>query len=168
MAQLWKYITELSTTDESYEDSDQIVINQGGRSVQIPWSILKAGIENRLNSIDGLLDNAVFTGSDEEEGYLEADITIDNLKQDIININETLINIKSALEQINTAISNLNTNYNNLSYTVKEQGNDIDKIKDRLNALPTISHGDVDPNTILEDLSPKENDIYIYTGDIVE
>lgn len=168
MAQLWKYITELSTTDESYEDSDLIVINQGGRSVQIPWSILKAGIENRLNDINNTLEHAVFVGSDEEEGYVEADITLDNLKQDIVTINESLINIQNVLGQISTAISNLNSYYNNLSYSVKEQGNDLKSLKNKVDALPSISSGDVDPNTILEDLSPKENDIYIYTGDVIE
>lgn len=165
MAQLWKYITELNVTDEVYEDSDQIMINQGGRSVQVPWSVLKAGIENRLNNIEGLLENVVFTGSDEEEGYLEADITLDAIKQDIITINDTLINIQSALEQVNMELSNLNNLYTNLSNTVSEQGNDLESLRKN---IPTITHGDVDPNTILENLSPKENDIYIFTGDIIE
>lgn len=161
MAQLWKYITELNTTQESYEESDQIVINQGGRSVQIPWAILKAGIENKLTNIDNLLDSAVFTGEDEEEGYLEADITLDVMKQEIITLRETIVNLSNAIEHISSAITVINQNINATNYTVKEQGNAITLLNNKLDTMPRFMTGTVNPNTIIEELNPRENDIYV-------
>lgn len=161
MAQLWKYITELNTTNESHEDSDQLIINQGGRSVQIPWSVLKAGIENKISNIDGLLDKAIYVSSDEEEGYVDADVSIDEMKQEIVILNGTIVNLRNALEETTQALTNLTENHNQLEISARELGNEIALIKERLNSLPTITTGTVHPNTILDELNPKENDVYI-------
>ena len=161
MAQLWKYITELNVTNEAYEESDQIFVNQGGRSVQIPWSILKAGIENRLANIDNLLDRAVFVGEDSEEGYIEADVTLDAIRQDVNLLKESIVNLTNAVEQITSALTDINRKYTSLEHTVKEQGVAITTINNKVDKIPRIMSGDVNPNSIIEELAPNENDIFI-------
>ena len=83
------------------------------------------------------------------------------MKQEIVLLNGTIVNLRNALEETTQALNILTESHNQLEISARELGNEVALLKDKLNSLPTITTGTVNPNTILEELNPKENDVYI-------
>lgn len=168
MPQLWKYLTELNETEEAHEESDKVVINQGGHSVQISWSKLKESIETKLVEINDQLESVAFVGDDEEEGYIDAEVTLDNMKQDIVSLRETLTGVTNALTETNALIEAQQRQIDEQKNNINGLGNKLTKLMHIVADMPTINYGEQNPNSLIDSLQPKDGDVYIYTGELSE
>lgn len=163
MAGFWKYITELNLTDVAFEESDYVVINQGGKSVQIPWSLLKKGLEDRIEDLTKAVDESAFISKSmtiEEE----PEATMDDLIAKVNRLNDNITNLQNVSAQTLETIRLLSLANDALENRVETLENENKNLKKSIDDLPKIKFGDEDPNDILSSLNPKEGDVYIFTG----
>lgn len=163
MAGFWKYITELNLTDVAFEESDYVVINQGGNSVQIPWSLLKKGLEDRINDLSKAVDESAFI-SQSMTVEEEPETTMDDLIAKVNRVNDNLTNLQNLFAQTLETVRLLNIANSTLENRVETLENENKNLKNSIDNLPKIRFGDENPNDIIDSLNPKEGDVYIFTG----